>query len=94
LGGQVDSIARQRMGRQLTPEEKAEFIAYYHKLEEQMTQAYYAGLSTTQLDPMGQAVGWIESRFSQERGAQQYGNLASRFVSMMSSGNPFAGIGS
>jgi hypothetical protein len=93
LGAQVDSIARQRMGRQLTPEEKTEFIAYYHKLEAQMTQAYYAGLSTTQLDPEGQAVGWIESRFAQERGAQQYGSMAARFVAMMNSSNGLAAVG-
>jgi hypothetical protein len=86
LGAQVDAIARQRMGRQLTPEEKVEFINYYHKLEETMTAAYYAGQSTTQLDPEGEAVGWMESRFEQERGKQAYGSLAGKFMQIIGSG--------
>lgn len=90
LGAQVDAISRQRMGRSLTPDEKAEFVAYYHKLEETMTAAYYSGGSNTQLDPEGQAVGWMESRFGQERGAHNYANLAARFMSMIGSGG-FAG---
>ncbi|WP_434439720.1 hypothetical protein [Lentzea sp. E54] len=90
LGAQVDAIARQRMGRSLSPEEKAEFIAFYHKLEETMTAAYYAGGSNTQLDPEGQAVGWMESRFAQERGAHNYANLAARFMQIIGSGG-FAG---
>jgi len=90
LGAQVDAIARQRMGRSLSPDEKAEFVAYYHRLEEMMTAAYYSGGSTTQLDPEGQAVGWLESRFAQERGAHQYGTLAARFMQMIGSGG-FAG---
>lgn len=90
LGAQVDAISRQRMGRSLTPEEKAEFINFYHKLEADMTAAYYAGGSNTQLDPEGQAVGWMESRFAQERGAHNYANLAARFMQMIGSGG-FAG---
>ncbi|MFD9734410.1 hypothetical protein [Umezawaea sp. NPDC059074] len=90
LGAQVDAISRQRMGRVLSPEEKAEFVAYYHMLEENMTAAYYAGASTTQLDPEGQAVAWMESRFAQERGAHAYGTLAAQFMKMVGQGG-FAG---
>lgn len=90
LKAQVDAIARTRMGRSLTPEESQEFINFYHGLEQTMTAAYYAGQSNTQLDPEGQAVGWIESRFAQEKGAQQYGQLAAAFMKMVGSGG-FAG---
>ncbi|GLY55324.1 hypothetical protein [Lentzea sp. NBRC 102530] len=93
LGAQVDAIARQRMGRSLTPEERTEFVAYYHQLEEQMTAAYYAGGSTTQLDPEGQAVGWIQSRFGVERGAYQYANMAAQFMKMIGAGGFTGALG-
>jgi uncharacterized membrane protein YgcG len=92
LTAQVGSIARQRMGRELTPEEAAQFVAYYHQLEEQSTAAYYAGQSNTQLDPEGQAVAWVTSHFGDESGANQYGNLAATFFQMMGTENPFGGI--
>ncbi len=90
----ASSIARQRMGRELTPEEAAAFVAYYHKLEEQSTAQYYAGQSNTQLDPEGQAVAWITGHFADQAAQQQYGQLAADFFAMMGSSNPFGSIAS
>jgi len=92
LISQVSSIARQRMGRELTPEEAAEFVKYYHGLEEQSSAQYYAGASNTQLDPEGQAVAWVTSHFENQAQQQQYGNLAADFFALMGSSNPFGGI--
>jgi hypothetical protein len=89
----VSSIARQRMGRELTPDEAAAFVKYYHGLEETNTAAYYAGQSNTQLDPEGQAVAWITSHFADQAAQEQYGDLAANFFAMMGGENPFSGIG-
>lgn len=88
----VSSIARQRMGRELTPEEAQQFVQYFHGLEEQNTAAYYAGQSNTQLDPEGQAVDWITSHFAQDSAAHQYGNLAAAFMQMMGSSQFLPGV--
>lgn len=88
----VGSIGRQRMGRELTADEAAQFVAYYHGLEEQNTAAYYAGQSNTQLDPEGQAVAWVTGHFGQEAAANQYGNLAAQFVQMMGSSQFLPGV--
>lgn len=92
LTSMVSSIARQRMGRELTPEEAAAFVAYYHKLEETNSAAYYANQSTTMLDPEGQAVAWITGHFEDEAAQNQYGQLAAQFFTMMGSSNPFGSI--
>lgn len=94
LTSQVSSIARQRMGRELTTEEAAAFVAYYHKLEEQSTAQYYAGQSNTQLDPEGQAVAWVTSHFEDEAAQNQFGNLSVDFFALMGSSNPFGSMAS
>jgi len=88
----VGSIARQRMGRELTPDEAAEFVAYYHGMERTESANYYAGGEFTRLDPEGQAVAWITKHFEEEAAKNQYGNLAADFITMMGGSNPFAGI--
>lgn len=92
LTSMVSSIARQRMGRELTPKEAAAFVAYYHKLEEQSTAQYYAGQSNTQLDPEGQAVAWVTSHFADEAAQEQFGSLTADLFAMMGGDNPFGGI--
>lgn len=87
----ASSIARQRMGRELTPEEAAAFVSYYHGLERQESANYYAGGEFTRLDPEGQAVAWITSKFEEDAAANQYGNLAFELFNMMG-GNPFGGL--
>lgn len=79
LGAQLDSIARARLGRVATPEEKAAFIAHFHQLETQYSAAYVAGGAATQPDMQGQAVAWIESRNSGE----QAGETAGEFITAL-----------
>lgn len=88
----VGSIARQRMGRELTPEESAAFVQYYHSMERTESANYYAGGEFTRLDPEGQAVAWVTSKFEEEAAVNQYGNLAADFITMMGGSNPFSGI--
>lgn len=94
LTSMVSSIARQRMGRELTPAESAAFVKYYHGLESSNTAAYYAGQSNTMLDPEGQAVAWVTSHFADQLAQEQFGTLAADFFAMMGGENPFGGISS
>lgn len=75
LGSQLDSIARARLGRVATPEERAAFIAHFHQLETQYSAAYVAGGAATQPDVQGQAVAWIESRNSGEQASETAGEF-------------------
>ncbi len=88
----VSSIARQRMGRELTAAEAAAFVDYYHQQEAAQTAAYYAGQSNIQLDPEGQAVAWVNDHFGQESQQQQMGSLAAMFVQMMGSSQFLPGV--
>lgn len=90
----VDSIARARMGRVLTTEESAGFVAFYHGLEDQMAAQYYAGKSNTQLDPESQAVGWIESRFRNEAAKQQSATYYEALQGLIQTGSLGGGSGS
>lgn len=88
----VSSIARQRMGRELTPEEAALFVSYYHGLERTESANYYAGGEFTRLDPEGQAVAWITSHFEEEAARNQEGNLVATFMQMMGSSQFLPGV--
>lgn len=79
LGTQLDSIARARLGRVATPEEKAAFVEHFHQLETQYSAAYVGGGAATQPDVQGQAVAWIESRNSGE----QAGETAGEFITAL-----------
>lgn len=92
LSSIADSISRQRMGRSLTPEEQAAFVAHFHELEVQSNAAFSSGQAYTPPDPEGQAVAWVTGHFQQEASANQYGQLASQLIAMMGTTNPFAGI--
>lgn len=94
LASTVDSIGRQRMGRSLTPAEQQAFINYVHDLERQSAAAFYRGGEYTPIDMEGQAVNWIQNQFQREAGANQYGDLASQFIALMGSANPFGMIAS
>lgn len=83
----VDSIARARMGRSLTAEESAEFIAYYHSLERAFFDNYRSGADSTRVDPEAQAVAWIESRMNKEAAGQQAGNYIVALMNAFRSGN-------
>lgn len=88
----LDSIGRQRIGRSMTTEEGAAFVAYYHQLEEQTSAAYAAGQSYTMLSAEAQAIDWITSRFGGEASKQAAGNLAVDFMKLMASDNPFGSM--
>lgn len=88
----LDSIGRQRIGRSMTAEEGAAFVAYYHQLEEQTSAAYAAGQSYTMLSAEAQAIDWITSRFGGEASKQAAGNLAVDFMKLMASDNPFGSM--
>jgi hypothetical protein len=88
----VSSIARQRMGRELTPEEAALFVQHYHAKERQESANYYAGGEFTRLDPEGQAVAWITSHFEEEAARNQEGNLVATFMQMMGSTQFLPGV--
>ena len=88
----VSSIARQRMGRELAPEEAAEFVAAYHAKERAESARYYAGGEFTRLDPEGQAVAWITSHFEEEAARNMEGNLVATFMQQMGSANFLPGV--
>lgn len=90
LGAQLDSIARARLGRVMTAEEKAAFVDYFHGLETQYSAAYNAGGVATQPSAEGQAVAWIESRY----GAEQTSETAGEFISALAAFIRGPGLGS
>lgn len=94
LASMLDSIGRQRMGRSLSPAEAQAFINHVHDLERQSAAAYYAGGEYTPVDMEGQAVDWIQNQYQREAAANQYGDLASQFIALMGSSNPFGVIAS
>lgn len=82
----VDSIARARMGRSLTPAESEEFIAHFHSLQSAFAAARSMGADAFSLDPEAQAVAWIESKMVKESAGHQAGNLVSALAEAMRSG--------
>lgn len=82
----IDGVARARMGRALTNEESAQFIAMYHNLETTFRTAAMNGQATTNLDPESQAVAWIESRMTQEAAGQQSGKFIFALQQLLSGG--------
>jgi hypothetical protein len=75
LAAQLDSIARARLGRSATQEERDAFIAQFHALEATYSQAYNTGGVAMQPDPQGQAVAFIEQHASGEQAAQTSGEF-------------------
>lgn len=82
----VDSIARARMGRSLTPAESEEFIAHYHSMQQAFIAARQMGADASSLDPEAQAVAWIESRMTKEAAGQQAGGFIAALAEAMRSG--------
>jgi hypothetical protein len=85
LGEMVDSIARARLGRVLTPAEKAAFIEHFHRLQTEYSNAYNArdGGTLIQPDMEGQAVAWIESYFMEEQVDETEGELISALAAFI-----------
>lgn len=85
IASQADAIARARLGRALTPEEHAEFVAFFHSLETAYSNAYNAraGGVLTQPDLEGQIVAWIESRFRLEQNQETAGEYISALAAFL-----------
>ncbi len=94
LKSMVDGIARSRLGRVLTSDESAAFIAHYHSLERAFVDNYRLGADATRIEPESEAAAWIETTLMKEQAGQQAGKYAMLLRQLFSSGSGEARISS
>lgn len=94
LKSMVDGIARSRLGRVLTAEEVAGFVAHYHSLERAFVDNYRLGADATRIEPESEAAAWIETRLMGEQAGQQAGKYVMLLRQLFSSGSGEARISS
>lgn len=94
LRSMVDGIARSRMGRVLTAEEVAAFVAHYHSLERAFVDNYRLGADATRVEPESEAAAWIETRLMGEQAGQQAGKYMMLLRQLFSTGSGEARISS
>jgi len=87
LKSMVDGIARSRLGRVLTAEEVAGFVAHYHSLERAFVDNYRLGADATRVEPESEAAAWIETRLMKEQAGQQAGKYVMLLRQLFSSGS-------
>lgn len=91
LAATIDGIARARLGRVLTAQEHADFVAYFHGLERQYSAAYTGGGEATQPSAEGQAVAWIEKYFMGEQIQETQGEYVGALIQWLLRGGTFGG---
>ena len=94
LKSMVDGIARSRLGRVLTAEEVAGFIAHYHSLERAFVDNYRNGADATRIEPESEAAAWIETKLMGEQAGQQAGKYTMLLRQLFSAGSGEARISS
>lgn len=94
LKSMVDGIARSRLGRVLTSEEIAGFVAHYHSLERAFVDNYRNGADATRVEPESEAAAWIETRLMSEQAGQQAGKYAMLLRQLFATGTGEARISS
>ncbi len=94
LKSMVDGIARSRLGRVLSAEEVAAFVAHYHGLERAFVDAYRMGGDGFRVEPESEAAAWIETRLMKEQAGQQSAKYVMMLRQLLSSGSGEARISS
>lgn len=94
LKSMVDGIARSRLGRVLTANEVAAFVAHYHSLERAFVDNYRLGADATRVEPESEAAAWIETTLMNEQAGQQAGKYVMLLRQLFSSGTGEARISS
>lgn len=94
LKSMVDGIARSRLGRVLTAEEVAGFVAHYHSLERAFVDAYRMGADATRIEPESEAAAWIETQLMKEQAGQQAGKYVLMLRQLFATGTGEARISS
>jgi hypothetical protein len=94
LKSMVDGIARSRLGRVLTAEETAGFVAHYHQLERAFVDSYRLGADATRIEPESEAAAWIETQLMKEQAGQQSGKYVMMLRQLFASGSGEARISS
>lgn len=94
LKAMIDGIARSRLGRVLTAEEAAAFVAHYHSLERAFYDNYRLGADATRIEPEAEAAAWIETRMMKEQAGHQAGRYVMMLRQLFSSGTGEARISS
>jgi len=82
----ANGVARARMGRVLSEDETAQFVAYYHAAETAFINARIAGQTAEQKDPESQAADWLESHFKIQSQNKQEGSLTVELVKFLMGG--------
>lgn len=94
LKAMIDGIARSRLGRVLTAEEAAAFVAHYHSLERAFYDNYRLGADATRIEPESEAAAWIETKMMKEQAGHQAGRYVMMLRQLFSSGTGEARISS
>lgn len=80
----AEGVARARLGRGLTDDEKADFIAFFRGIE---SSVLAAGGAIGRLDPQAQAIAWLESKLNEEARGQQAGKFIVALMNAFRTGN-------
>jgi uncharacterized membrane protein YgcG len=80
----AEGVARARLGRGLTDEEKADFVSFFRGIE---ASVLAAGGMLARLDPQAQAIVWLQSKLDEEARGQQSGRYVVALMNAFRSGN-------
>lgn len=90
----VNTVAQEKLGRELTAEEASQFVERFHALEREFYGNYHAKADRTNPDPTGQANAFIQELFAEEQEMQAGGEYFAALLSMMRGGGGFSMGGS